>query len=211
MCPYPFHALLLWPCSGLLATSLCRTRAEPTSTNTARFPPASIQGLEVPARFLGHSSGFVPPIRRWGLPKNKKIIKKEMYCVLTCQHLRQVNLLKYSPAAGATADKARPAASRFTTEASTSPATRRAASQLLCFQYFKSDICFLIVFCAYASMQRGESTSVHPVLSRVIDFHFFVLSNRENFFPWILCYYSCKKMTHAGKTPLPLIFFYNIP
>lgn len=148
-----------------------------------------------------------PTYQEVGASKKRKKKKEKMYCVLTCQHLRQVNLLKYSAAAGATADKARPAA-RFTTEASTSPATRRAASQLLCFQYFKSDICFLIVFCAYASMQRGESTSVHPVLSRVIDFHF---SNREIFFPWILCYYSRKKMTHAGKTPLPLIFFYNIP
>lgn len=100
-----------------------------------------------------------------GLPKKKKR-RKKMYCVLACQHLHQVNLLKYSPAAGATADKARPAAARFITEASTSPATRRAASQLLCFQHFKSDICFLIVFCAYASMQRGQSTSVHHVLSR---------------------------------------------
>lgn len=196
------HAQGSWPhlCAEQEQSPHPHPQTLPGSHQQASRDWKSLLDSLVTAQGLSHLSGG------GGFQKKKKK-KEKMYCVLTCQHLRQVNLLKYSAAAGATADKARPAA-RFTTEASTSPATRRAASQLLCFQYFKSDICFLIVFCAYASMQRGESTSVHPVLSRVIDFHF---SNREIFFPWILCYYSCKKMTHAGKTPLPLIFFYNIP
>lgn len=79
----------------------------------------------------------------------------------------------------------------------------------ICFQHFTSDICFLICWCVCKTFREARSSSIQHILPSKQMFVSLCPLVRK--FLALNCYYSSKKITHSGKIPLPVIFFYNVP